>query len=202
MALWIKICGIRDLATAQFCVDHGANAIGLVFADSPRKVLVEEAREIAAGLPAGVEKIGVFKDSGVDKMLRVARDAGLTAIQCHYPSGGAAPGGLAVELIPAFAADALGKADFGFLADRRYLVDSPAGPGSGRAWDYARAAQGKGRAIVAGGLTPDNVANAIKRARPYGIDVSSGVESKRGIKDVALIKDFIGAARAAEKEMA
>lgn len=120
-------------------------------------------------------------------------------MQCHYLRGGDAPFSAGLEVIPAFAADALGKMDLRLLSGRRYVVDSPAGPGSGRAWDYVRAA-GKGRAILAGGLAPKNVAGAVAAARPWGIDVSSGVESRRGVKDPARIRDFMAAARAAQSE--
>ncbi len=199
MSLWIKICGIRDEATALLCAELGADAVGFVFAPSPRQVDVALATGICRALPSKLEKIGVFTDAPVDVMWQTARQAGLTAVQCHYLRGGDAPFSNEFEIIPAFAADVLGQMDLHLLSGRRYVVDSPSGPGSGRAWDYVRAAS-QGRTILAGGLAPENIAAAIAGARPWGIDVSSGVEARRGVKDPARIKDFIAAARAAQSE--
>lgn len=192
----IKICGIVDVTTALVAAEAGATAIGLVFAESPRKVSSVAAAAIDKALPPGIERIGVFRAADLRRLPGILEAVRLDAIQVH---GLDAPpltlDGLPV--IPAF------RASFPVgLRHARLLLDSPSGEGSGQAWDFA---QVKGIAlrrglILAGGLTPENVAQAIRVVRPYGVDVSSGVESRRGRKDAGLVRAFIDSARAAFAE--
>lgn len=189
----IKICGIRDVETALVAVGAGATAIGFVFAASPRRVSALQAAEVASGLPGGIERIGVFRRSDLRELPEILAEVDLTAIQVHRAEN------LPLvmhgrEVIPGVRVE--------FASDYRHgrvLVDSPLGEGSGVAWsfeDVRRFAKGH-RIILAGGLNPDNVAEAIRRARPHGVDVSSGVEGDRGVKDHGLIREFAQTAREA-----
>lgn len=187
----IKICGITDAATAALAAEAGATAIGLVFADSPRRVSARQAAEIARALPREVERIGVFRRGDLDRLPDILEHVDLDAIQVHR----AEELPLALhgrEVIPGVRVEYTSDFRHG-----RVLVDSPLGEGSGVAWNFAdvrRFAQGR-RVILAGGLSAANVAEAIRLARPHGVDVSSGVERAPGVKDAALVRAFIQAAR-------
>lgn len=186
----IKICGITDAATAALAAEAGATAIGLVFADSPRRVSARQAAEIVRALPRAVERIGVFRRGDLDQLPAILEQVDLDAIQVHRAED-LPLALLGREVIPGVRVEYAGDFRHG-----RVLVDSPLGEGSGMAWNFAdvrRFAQGR-RVILAGGLTPDNVAEAIRLARPYGVDVSSGVERAPGMKDAALVRAFVQAA--------
>ncbi|MCA8916352.1 MAG: phosphoribosylanthranilate isomerase [Planctomycetes bacterium] len=189
----IKICGIRDAITASAAVAAGATALGLVFADSPRRVTARQAAEIVAQLPDDIERIGVFRRADLDAVPAILEAVDLDALQVHRAED--LPSVLhGREVIPGVRVEFVSE-----LRHCRVLVDSPFGEGSGVPWNFEdarRYASGK-RIILAGGLTPENVGEAIGHTRPYGVDVSSGVESTRGVKDIGLIKAFIQAAREA-----
>lgn len=189
----IKICGITDVSTALAAAEAGATAIGLVFAESPHRVRTVAAAAIADALPEGVERVGVFRAGDLRRLPAILAAVRLDAIQVHGLEHPALTlDGLPV--IPAF------RASFPVgLRHARLLLDSPAGEGSGEAWDFkqVRGIAMRRGLILAGGLTPRNVAEAIEVVRPYGVDVSSGVESRRGRKDVTLIRKFVTAALAA-----
>ncbi|MBZ0135287.1 MAG: phosphoribosylanthranilate isomerase [Planctomycetes bacterium] len=189
----IKICGISDIKTAEVAINAGATAIGFVFATSPRQVTPEQAGGIAREIPRHIERIGVFRHTDLDDLEKILRLVDLTAIQVHRAEE--LPLTLhGREVIPGVRVEFAGDYQHG-----RVLVDSPLGEGSGVAWsfeDVRRFAKGK-RVILAGGLTPDNVADAVRRARPHGVDVSSGVESDRGVKDHGLVRAFVQAAKEA-----
>ncbi len=200
--MFVKICGITSEEDALLAVAMGADAVGFVFAPSTRQIAHDMARDIARRLPPEVLTVGVFRDEAPQRVVDVCLHAGLRAAQLH--------GRETIEqtrwvrerlsiVIKAFPAGdpALERAD-DFGADA-ILVDSPA-PGSGEVfdWSLAEGAPVGRRVILAGGLTPTNVADAIERVRPWGVDVSSGVETGPGRKDARLVRDFIRAARAAE----
>ena len=189
----IKICGIKDAETAAAAVEAGATAIGLVFADSPRQVSARQAAEIVAGLPESIEIIGVFRRADLEVLPEILEHVNLDALQVHRAED--LPSVLhGREVIPGVRVEFVGD-----LRHSRVLVDSPYGEGSGVPWNFAdvrRFASGK-RVILAGGLNPENVADAIAQTSPYGVDVSSGVESTRGNKDHAKIRAFVQAARTA-----
>lgn len=189
----IKICGISDAATAVAAAEAGATAIGLVFADSPRRVGTVAASAIANALPTGIERIGVFRAADLKRLPGILAAVRLDAIQVHgLDSPPLTLDGL--DVIPAF------RASFPVgLRHSRLLLDSPAGEGSGQTWDFkqVRGIALRRGLILAGGLTPANVAQAIHIVRPFGVDVSSGVESRRGRKDVGLVRAFVQAAREA-----
>jgi phosphoribosylanthranilate isomerase len=186
----IKICGITDAATAALASEAGATAIGLVFADSPRRVSARQAAEIVRALPRKVERVGVFRRGDLRELPAILEHVDLDAIQVHR----AEELPLALhgrEVIPGVRVEFAGDFRHG-----RVLVDSPMGEGSGTAWNFAdvrRFAQGR-RVILAGGLTPANVEQAIRLAQPYGVDVSSGVERAPGVKDAGLVRAFVQAA--------
>lgn len=186
----IKICGITDAATAALAAEAGATAIGLVFADSPRRVSARQAAEIVCHLPREVERIGVFRRGDLRELPAILEYVDLDAIQVHRAED--LPLTLhGREVIPGVRVEYAGDFRHG-----RVLVDSPLGEGSGMAWNFAdvrRFAQGR-RVILAGGLTPANVAEAIRLAQPYGVDVSSGVERAPGVKDAVLVRAFVQAA--------
>ena len=190
----IKLCGVRTIEDALLCAAEGADEIGVIFAPkSKRRVTVAEARAIRDALPARLPLVGVFLDAPLDEVLRVAREVGLQAAQLH----GAWPAESAD--LPLYAA--LQVTDESSLQPRpgaaRILLDGPAG-GSGKsfAWTLAEKARTLGAPLfIGGGLTPDNVAQAIAVARPSGVDVASGIENAQGYKDPARVRAFVQAAR-------
>ena len=216
MSLWIKICGNTTLTDAQLAADAGADAVGFVFAPSPRRVTVKQVAAITPHLPAGLEKIGVFVDSGFDEIAATVQESGLTGVQLH--SG--VETGLAARFRDRFGEDLriLQVIHFGENASQELqtassdpdvdgvLVDSRTatavgGTGIPFDWQVARAELFDGRSrlrlIAAGGLNPANVAEAIRMLRPWGVDVVTGVEAAPGRKDPEKVIAFIAKARAA-----
>lgn len=212
----IKICGVRTPEVALAAARAGADWVGLVFVDrSPRQVTVAEARAVVRALPATVDPVGLFVDAPAERVREVAAAVGLRTVQLHgdeTPEQVASLEGLRVLKAVAFNGGAnlewwRGVANVvGLLVDTP-PVDAGALPGgSGRAFDWAALARWRAQAgddlppmFLAGGLTPANVAEAIATVRPYGVDVSSGVESARGVKDAALIEAFCAAVREADR---
>ena len=216
--MWVKICGIRDVATAEKIVSLGPDAIGLnFFAKSPRCVDRSVAAEISSSLPAAIESVGLFVNHDLNDVLDTADQCGLTMIQVH---GDEPPEFLAelkgcsadVKILRAFRVDDRGLAEVtDYLAECRKLdvclagclIDSRVdgeygGTGHTAPWDLLAGqydADRWPRLILAGGLHPGNLADAIRVTNPFGVDVASGVESERGVKDLTLVRDFIQAAR-------
>ena len=182
---FIKICGITRLEDAQAAVAAGANAIGFVFwPKSPRYVDAARAREIAATLPASVTAVGVFVDQPADEVNEIARLVGLGAVQLH----GAEDQAYAKQIVRPVVKAVTTGAGQEWPSDVRLLLDAhdpvkKGGTGKTIDWTIAADIARHRDVILAGGLTPENVAGAIALVRPYGIDVSSGVETKPGIKD-------------------
>lgn len=222
--MWVKICGNTNLEDAALAAKLGADAVGFVFAESARQVTAAQVAAITRQLPAGVERVGVFYSKDAEEIAGVAVEAGLTAVQLH----GGLDEGLIEQLAEQFAGrvriiqtlhwvvgedgsaerllEEIGRVAALGVVDR-VLVDSKVGAargGTGVAfdWDGARAvfrAAPEGvRLIVAGGLRPENVAEAIAQLRPWGVDVVSGVEAMPGRKDSARLARFIENARGAE----
>jgi phosphoribosylanthranilate isomerase len=192
---FVKICGLRTPADVAAAVSAGADAVGFVFAESPRRIDPRTARELveAAG---PVLTVGVFKDMPTAEVRAVAEIAGIRAVQLHgdYPKDAftevADPAWRLIRAV-SYAAPDLRVGAYGedFL-----LVDAPKA-GSGESWDYESVAGLSGQWLLAGGLTPTNVADARRIAGAWGVDVSSGVESSRGVKDATLIAEFVAAAK-------
>jgi len=214
--VWVKICGMTNLEDAQAAVDAGADALGFVFAVSPRHVAPAVAREITRALPDGIEKVGVFVNESAVRIREVAEEAGLTGVQLHgdeildvaakLAAEPGSPGKLRV--IPVYPIRHLLKEDVlvNFWTDRVLFDTAVEGKqgGTGQTWDWklGKAAiellQGHVRVIVAGGLTPVNVADAVRTLHPWGVDVSSGVEREPGKKDHEKVRAFVKAAKGAD----
>jgi phosphoribosylanthranilate isomerase len=214
MSLWIKICGNTSLADAQLAAEAGANAVGFVFAPSPRSVTAAQAAQIVQQLPAVLEKIGVFVDAGFEEIASTVEAAGLTGVQLHFDAPAALPAQLRESFGPKLRI--LGVVHFDARAGKRVaaiardehidalLLDSrttAAVGGTGVAFDWNAArglifdTNGPTKFIAAGGLTPENVAEAIATLRPWGVDVVSGVEAAPGRKDPAKVRAFVERAR-------
>ena len=200
----VKLCGITSVADAVLCVAAGADAIGLNFHPrSPRYVSVAAAREIAASGKGRVLSVGVCVDACFETISDVTREVDLECVQLH---GDESPELLA-RLLP-HAYKAIRVRDQSSIASaRRYggehvLLDAfvpgePGGTGRTFAWDMATELARERRVTLAGGLVPGNVAAAIAAVRPYAVDTASGVERAPGVKDEALVRAFVAAARQA-----
>lgn len=215
---WIKICGTTNLEDALVAVEAGADALGFVFYEkSPRNVPLELAREIVRGLPDGVEKVGVFVNQSEDELLDTVAKTGLTAVQMHGDNEDPRVADLIVsrrpdlKVFPAIS-----------MSDQRpelwakmwlpasicaFVLDSAGGArlgGTGEVfnWGAAKSSVEKIRTVadivVAGGLTPGNVTEAMGILRPWGVDVVSGVESGPGKKDPEKVRAFVAAVRNAD----
>jgi phosphoribosylanthranilate isomerase len=199
--MFVKICGITTEEDALLATALGADAVGFVFAPSPRQVHAALVHDIVRRLPPEILTVGVFRDEHPDRVIELASAAGVRAVQLHGhepPEAAHRIHPTVRLLIKAFPAgsDQLPRArEWG--ADV-ILVDSP-NPGSGTMFDWSLVGDLPQdlRLLLAGGLTPDNVATAIERVQPWGVDVSSGVEQEPGRKDPVRLRDFIHAARAA-----
>lgn len=193
----VKICGITDIESALYAVQHGADALGFVFAKSKRRITPAKAREIIAQLPEHILKVGVFVNETKEEIEKIAAAARLTAIQLH---GDEPPQFCQGFDLPVIKALSIGSQEDLKLIDQYdcdyLLLDSPVGKyrgGNGVSFDWSllqeEKLQGK-RIILAGGLTADNVSEAIAIAKPHMVDVSSGVETD-GRKDLYKIRDFL-----------
>ena len=202
--MFVKICGITNEDDALLAVAMGADAVGFVFAPSPRQVAAQQVYDITRRLPPEILTVGVFRDELPARVIDTVNRAGLKAAQLH---GHETPGmveevaaGLrwVIKAVVAGSPDARRAHEFG---TDLILVDAPS-PGSGKVFDWTLiedVAEGP-RIILAGGLNPDNVGEAVRIARPWGVDVSSGVERSPGKKDALKVKSFIERARAAAPE--
>lgn len=205
----VKICGITRDEDARAAAAAGADAVGFVFAaTSPRRVTAETARRLAALLPPFVTAVGVFAGEPASRVREIAREAALRVVQVHGDDVAreiaAEPRGLAV-----IAAARLASADDARGLDARFpgaaaiLCDSAARTETGREggtgvafpWEWLRGVALGSPLVLAGGLTPENVAEAVRVARPYAVDVSTGVESSPGVKDARRVAAFVAAAK-------
>jgi len=214
MHTWIKICGTTSLEDALSSIEAGADALGFIFAPSKRRILPENAQKIIRELPPNIEKIGVFMDAGAMGIRQVVREVDLTGIQMH------GEGEFPPEVYSYLPEDQRARLrkiktliiwqEFELRFDSyaavpgvvdAWLLDSGAGSGKTFDWQAARARLGErqGKFIVAGGLTPENVGEAIRIFRPWGVDVVTGVEREPGRKDPEKLKAFVAAVRKAEQ---
>jgi phosphoribosylanthranilate isomerase len=204
--MFIKICGMTRVEDARSAVAHGASAIGFVFwPPSPRFVHPEAAREIVRALPDHVRAVGVFVDQGVEEINATAELVGLSAVQLHGDEPASMLKGIERQVIKALdlsneSVRAAWPDDVMVLVDAR---DPERKGGTGRQADWERAATlaRERRVLLAGGLTAENVVAAISAVRPYGVDVSSGVESSPGVKDPARLKAFFAAVATTERDI-
>jgi phosphoribosylanthranilate isomerase len=214
MHTWIKVCGTTSLEDALSSIEAGADALGFIFAPSKRRVSMEQAQQIISQLPHEVERIGVFMNSSAAEIASVVNDVELTGIQMHGDESAAA----IYENLPPARRDTMRKIktilvkpddETGFDHDATdsamvdaWLLDSGAGSGKTFDWETAKKRFGdrQQRFIVAGGLTPGNVGEAIRIFNPWGVDVVTGVEREPGRKDPEKLKAFVAAVRRAEQE--
>jgi phosphoribosylanthranilate isomerase len=199
--MFVKICGITNEDDALLAVAMGADAVGFVFAPSPRQVAAQQVYDITRRLPPEVLTVGVFRDDLPARVVAVMHRAGLKAAQLHGNETPSQTIDVARDVrwvIKAFPAGSDRLAKAGTYGTDLVLIDSPS-PGSGKVfnWDLAAEAPDGLRLILAGGLTPENVAEAVQAVEPWGVDVSSGVEASPGRKDAMKVKRFIDNARAA-----
>ena len=187
--IWIKICGITSPADALAALDAGVSAIGLIFAPSPRQVTQTQALEIAACVRDHAEIVGVFKDASLVPAAHAA--VHFDRIQIHSD----APVECDVPVMRALRPDALSQ-NITLREGDMTLIDGS--EGRGLAFDWMRARPMPGRVVIAGGLTPENVGEAIAWLHPFGVDVSSGVERAPGLKDPRKMTRFVEAARRAD----
>ena len=205
--MFVKVCGITRLTDALHAVAQGATAIGFVlWPRSPRGVTVERAAEISAELPSHVMRVGVFVNEPVDSIRAIAERARLTAIQLHGDEPPAYADALDWPVFRAVSVAELSDAADAWAPETALLVDNidpvrRGGTGAVIDWSRAAAVAQKRRVVLAGGLTPDNVASAIRAVRPFGVDVSSGVEASPGVKDFGKVTQFIENARLAFEEL-
>ncbi len=201
--LRVKICGITSPDDAAAAIEAGADALGFVFyGASPRNVTAEQARRITAELPPFITTVGVFVDEAPGDVDRVMRYARLDCAQLH---GDEAPEACIMDRKVIKAIRVSRGGDIERMKDYRaaaFLLDAyrpgaPGGTGEKFDWDIAVRAKDYGRIILAGGLTPGNVAEAVRVVRPYAVDVSSGVEAAPGRKDREKLVAFIRAAKGA-----
>jgi phosphoribosylanthranilate isomerase len=208
----VKICGITNWADAKRAIDGGAELLGFNFyAGSPRYITPAKARRIVRRLPKNVSAVGVFVNETEEKMLEIAREVSLDRLQLHGDEQPALVLRLA-RTLPVIKAVRAGKS-FRPAQLSRYkrasaiLLDSfdrrrRGGTGRTFDWRFARRAKSYGRIFLAGGLTPENVREAIRIAQPYAIDVCSGIEKTPGKKDPARMRDLIRAVKAANRRKA
>jgi phosphoribosylanthranilate isomerase len=212
--MWIKVCGNTNLEDARFAAESGADALGFIFAPSPRQVQPEPVKLIIDQLPGQVEKYGVFVDAGFDEIVETVERAGLTGVQLHRTADAALPqllrrhfsGHLSILRVVHYQGDDFEKQLAALGAGEGVLVDSfsrQAAGGTGTSFDWAGARDSFARAgshlrlIAAGGLGPGNVKQAIDILRPWGVDAVSGLERAPGKKDPERVLAFIQSAQAA-----
>ena len=196
----VKVCGICDLESAQAAVEAGADLIGFHFCDSARRVSLDEAKAILDALNVRPKVVGVFIDQSPDEVRRIAEGLDLDLVQLH---GSEAPGFdagrpvmKALKVKDGQVPSAEGWPDPIILDS--WSADQRGGTGRTWDWDLARPLLEKRHVFIAGGLEPGNVGKVVSEFKPYGVDVSSGVESRVRIKDPAKIRAFIHAVRLAE----
>lgn len=213
MRTWIKICGTTSVSDALASIEAGADALGFIFAPSKRQITPEAAQGIIRQLPPEVEKIGVFMGAGANKIADIVRRVDLTGIQMHG-EGDFPPE--VYSYLPSVRRDSMRKIktvmalnEFQYELDTvapvdgvvdAVLLDSGAGSGKPFNWHNVHEQMGPVRTklIIAGGLSPENVGEAIRIFRPWGVDVVSGVEESPGHKDHKKLKAFVAAVRRAE----
>src|SRR5215210_2576359 len=200
----VKICGITNAEDARVAADAGADAVGLVFAQSPRRLGVEEARRISMELPENILRVGVFVDEEPAEILRISREVGLDFAQLH---GDETPetvtavqqGGVkvmkALRVRDAFTLEALDGYEADLVLLDAYSDEMRGGTGRRFDWEVAKSLGGRDNIVVSGGLGPENVRDAVEFFGPFGVDASSALEDEPGRKNGDLVRRFVLAAR-------
>jgi len=207
MTAWIKICGITNEQDARAAAQFGADALGFIFAPSPRRISPEKARRIIKALPPLVQTVGVFVDQDLGEVSSVAEMCGLDILQFHGSESAEYCRRFNQRVIKAVRLRSsqdlkdLAKYDGvvqALLLDT-YLPDKVGGTGMTFNWQWAVEAREYGRIILAGGLSPENVAAAISMVKPFGVDASSSLEQSPGVKDHEKMMQFIERVRQSER---
>jgi phosphoribosylanthranilate isomerase len=205
--IFIKVCGITRVEDALHAVEQGATAIGFVFwPRSPRAVTAAQAAEISSRLPLHVMRVGVFVDEPVSGIRETVEQVGLTAVQLHGDEPPAYADVLDWPVLRAVSVADLMHASELWAPGTALLVDNidpvrRGGTGTSIDWSRAAAIAHTRKVVLAGGLTPENVASAIHAVHPFGVDVSSGVEAAPGVKDFGKVSRFVTYARRAFEEL-
>jgi phosphoribosylanthranilate isomerase len=197
MSVLVKVCGLREKHHVDDAVEAGADALGFVFAESPRQVTPAHARSISEHVPAQVRRVAVMLHPGNDEWLAVLKEFAPDVLQTDSRDFDSLQVPETVERWPVYR-----EGNSAPDSDSTYVYEGPkSGHGETVDWSAAAELARRGNMVLAGGLNPDNVAKAIRKVRPFGVDASSGLESAPGQKDSHLITEFISAARAAEKTL-
>ena len=200
----IKICGLTRVEDVQAAVEAGADAIGFVFTVSTRRISIDKAIELSAYVPGGVLRVGLFLDQDRSEIERVIGSVPLDILQFHGNETEQECDRFKLPWLKAVAmenAESVKQAEQNFPGAAGLLLDSHSKGkrgGSGKSFDWSLSRSIEKPVWLAGGLNADNVTRAIQTVRPYAVDVSSGVESEPGIKDLARLKAFVKAVRQAE----
>jgi phosphoribosylanthranilate isomerase len=200
----VKICGITNAGDARVAADAGADAVGIIFAESPCRVDVEEARRISIALPENVIRVGVFVDEDPAEVLMISREVGLDLAQLHgdeppetvtalREAGVKVMKALRVESAATLEAIDEFEADL-FLLDA-YSTRARGGTGERFDWGVAKSLRGRDNIVVSGGLGPENVHEAVEFFEPFGVDASSSLEDGPGRKNGELVRRFVLAAK-------
>ena len=204
--MFVKICGVTTEEDALLAVGMGADALGFTFVPgSSRQIRTATARDIVRRLPGGILTVGVFRDELKERVVEITQEAGLQAAQLHGRESANDSSWVAQRvpyLIKAFTAGDTAIYQLDHYSASAVLVDAPE-PGSGEVFDWSMLdGRERGRPLIlAGGLHPGNVAQAVRTVRPWGVDVASGGESSAGTKDPIKVREFVLNARKAEAAM-
>jgi phosphoribosylanthranilate isomerase len=197
VTLLVKICGLTDRQHLQVAIDAGANAVGFVFADSVRRIAPDDARSIGKRVPPHIKRVAVMMHPSNDEWQQVLKVFNPDILQTDADDYASLEVPEFVECWPVYREDGSGP-----KASGPYVYEgSQSSQGATVDWSRAASYAEAGQMILAGGLDPENVTGAVRAVRPFGVDVSSGVESQRGNKDAHRILEFIKAARAAENDL-
>jgi phosphoribosylanthranilate isomerase len=198
--VYVKICGLRTAEHARVALESGADAVGVVMnRTSPRRAREDEARAVVEAARGSADRVLVVNDMPADVAARTARDLGFDVLQLHGRSYAGSDFATALSIVPrvwrATSLDLDPPLEIGAWGEERLLLDAPR-PGSGETWDLSELADRapEGQWLLAGGLSPANVGAAVSAVRPWGVDVSSGVEVAPGEKSAELIGSFVAAA--------
>ena len=197
--LWVKVCGLRTAADVEAAVTAGADAVGMVFHPaSPRHLTIEQAREVAAAVPPGIARVAVFLRPDASQVLEVVHAIAPDYVQADRASLAAIGADVLPGVLPV-----LRDAEPVFEPLPALLLYEGVHSGAGHRADWSRAAAlaGRTKLVLAGGLDARCVGDAIRAVRPHGVDVSSGVEATRGVKDPGMIREFVEAARDAARAL-
>lgn len=202
--IMVKVCGMTNVADARAAAEAGADAVGFIFAESPRRVDAEEARRISIALPESVLKVGVFVNAPPEVVLRTASEAGLDMAQLHGDETPEVVAAIRSSGLPVMKALRVRNADDlagveRFEADLllldAYSQEARGGTGKRFDWGLAKSLKGRGNIVVSGGLAPENVREAVDFFEPYGVDASSSLEDAPGKKNEESVRRFIVAAK-------